>query len=204
MMSEPKRPLLESSVNIQAPNTSATSKETSSGSVPAATSQTDLFVGRSEARTDRVSHAVQEDSRSRKRKEMEAEIQMDELESLMSEDFFDEQPSGNHQSEQKQGLNTAEASSSSKRQRVHLEENGKNQKPHVGLEKESQKNQNSKPHMVSIKTEQVDPLEDKTTYHESSKANTSANVQPFEEDEASFIGVRIHCLLSSNLEERES
>ena len=198
-MSEPKRPLLESSTNIQAPNTAVVSKVTSSGSVPAATSQTNLFVGRCEARTDGVSHAVQEDSRSRKRKEMEAaEIQMDELESLMSEDmdFFDEQPSSSPAqlvkpglTEQKQRSNTAETLSSSKRQRLHLEENGKSQKPHVGLEKEPQKNQNSKPHVVSIKTE---PPEDKSTYYESSKPSSCTDVQPFEEDELSFIGVRIH------------
>lgn len=214
VMSEPKRPVLESSISIQAPNTSVTSKETYSRSdrVPAATSQApvgsaaDLFVGRAGGLSDRVSHAAQEEPRSRKRKGMEAEIQMDELESIMSEDmdYFDEPSSGNqdhkaqlimHSStEQKQGLNTVEASS--KRQRVHLEENGANKRPHVGLEKESgshkKHSQKSEQHIVSIKTEQVHPSEYRTTYRESSKpASTSENIEPFEDDDASFIEVRL-------------
>lgn len=181
--SEPKRPALES----------ATSKETSSrsGRVPAATpgSAADLFSGRSEAQSDRVSHNVQEEPQSRKRKEMEAEISMDELESLMSEDMdFDEQPSHNQgqeaqlvmrsSTEQKRGSNTVEASSSNKRKRVHLEESRKNQ---------------TDQHIVSIKTEQVHPSEYQTTNHESSKpaqvssASTSTDIQPFDDDEASFV-----------------
>ncbi|XP_037641123.1 nibrin isoform X1 [Sebastes umbrosus] len=181
--SEPKRPALES----------ATSKETSSrsGTVPAATlgSAADLFSGQSEAQSDRVSHNVQEEPQSRKRKEMEAEISMDELESLMSEDMdFDEQPSHSQgqqaqlvmrsSTEQKRGLNTVEASSSNKRKRVHLEESGKNQ---------------TDQRIVSIKTEQVHPSDYQTTNHESSKppqvssASTSSDIQPFDDDEASFI-----------------
>ncbi|XP_032375376.1 nibrin isoform X1 [Etheostoma spectabile] len=211
VMSEPKRPVLESAISIQAPNTSAMSKATYSRSdrVLAAASQNplgsaaDLFVGQS----DRVSHTVQKEPQSRKRKEMEAEIQMDELESLMSEDmdFFDEQPASNqgqqeqlimHSStEQKQGLNTFEAPSSSKRQRLPPEENGKNQRPPVGLEKESgcHKNQTSEQCIVSIKTEQGYPSEYRTTNHESSKsaevssAGTTQDKQPFGDDEASFI-----------------
>lgn len=219
VMSEPKRPVLESSISIQAPHTSVTSKGTYSRSdrVPAATSQIpvgsadDLFVGRAEGQSDRVSHAVQEEPQSRKRKGMEADIQMDELESIMSEDmdYFDEPPSGNqgqqaqllmHSStEQKRGLNTVEASS--KRQRIHLEGNGANKRPQAGLEKESgsykKHSQKSEPHIVSIKTEQVHPSEYKTTYHESSKppevssASTSENIETFEDDEASFIEVRL-------------
>ncbi|XP_070768184.1 nibrin [Enoplosus armatus] len=213
IMSEPKRPVLESSISIQAPDTSVMSKATYSRSdrVPAATSQTDplgsaadLFVGRSEAQSDRVSRSVQEEPRSRKRKEMDAEIQLAELESIMSEDMdcFDEQPSDNqgqqaqlimHSStEKKQGLNTVEASS--KRQRVHLEENVTNKRPQVGLKEESHKkhSQKSEQHIVSIKTEQVDPLEYRTTDHESRRppevsASTSKNIEPFEDDEVSFI-----------------
>ncbi|XP_054477410.1 nibrin [Anoplopoma fimbria] len=208
VMSEPKRPALESSISIQTPNTSSTSKETSSRSdrAPVAISKTshgsavDLFVGRSEAQSDRVSHAVQEEPRSRKRKEMEEEIQMDELESLMSEemDFFDEQPSGNQgqqaqlstlsSTEQTQSLNTVEASTSSKRQRVHLEENVKNQRPQVGLEKE--KKHKSDQHVVTIKTGQVHPPEYKTTKNESStrpSASTSKDIEPFEDEGPSFI-----------------
>ncbi|XP_075965409.1 nibrin [Anarhichas minor] len=195
VVSEPKRPSLESSSR--------------SDRAPVATSQTplgsaaDLFVGRSEAQSDRVSHAVQEEPRRRKRKEMEAEIQMDELESIMSEDmdFFDEQPSGTQgqpaqlitlsSTEQKQSLNTVEASSSSKRQRVHLEDDVKNQRPQAGLEKD--KKQKSDQHIVAIKTEPVHLLDYKTTNNESStrpevsSASTSKDIQPFDDDEASFI-----------------
>ncbi|XP_033496569.2 nibrin isoform X1 [Epinephelus lanceolatus] len=208
--SESKRPVLESSISIQAPNSSATSEETysRSGRAPATTSQTalgsaaDLFVGRSE-----VPQAVPEQPRSRKRKELEEDIHMDELESIMSldMDFGDEQPSGNQgqkapltvhsTTKQKQSSNTVEASSSSKRQRVLVEETGKNQRLQVGLEKESDshKHQKSPPHIVSIKKEQVDPLEHRKTNQESSKpqevssASTSKNLQPFDSDEASFI-----------------
>lgn len=219
--SEPKRPVLESSISKQAPNTSVTSKELYSCSdrVAAATSLTPLrsaadpFVGRPEAQSDKVSHAGQEEPQSRKRKEMVADIQMDELESIMSEDMdcFDEQPSGNqgqqaqlimHRStKQKQGLNTVEASSSSKRQRIHMEENGANQRSQMALQKESGSHKNhslkSEHHVVSIKTEQVHPLEYTSIYNEPSKppevsASTSKFIQPFEDDEASFIEVRIY------------
>ncbi|TNN75725.1 Nibrin [Liparis tanakae] len=209
-MSEPKRPALDTDAK-QTPNTSARSKEASSSSdrAPVAISQTtlgstaDLFVGRSEAQPNRVSHAVHEEPCSRKRKEMEAEIQMDELEELMSEDmdFLDEQPSGNQgqqaqletlkSTEHKQSLNTVAASSSSKRPRVQLEEHVKNQKPQVGLGKE--KKQTSGQHIVTIKTEQVDPVEYKTTNKgsstrpEVSSASTSKDIQPFEDGDSSFI-----------------
>ncbi|XP_056300371.1 nibrin isoform X2 [Pseudoliparis swirei] len=209
-MSEPKRPALDTDAK-QTPNTSARSNEASSCSdrAPVAICQTplgstaDLFVGRSEAQPNRVSHAVHEEPCSRKRKEMEAEIQMDELEALMSEDmdFLDEQPSGNQgqqaqletlkSTEQKLSLNTVAASSSSKRQRVQLEEHVKNQKPQVGLGKE--KKQTSGQHIVTIKTEQVDPVEYKTTNKgsstrpEVSSASTSKDIQPFEDDDSSFI-----------------
>lgn len=174
-------------------------------------SAADLFAGLSEARSE----ARSEEPQSRKRKEMEDVIQMEELESIMSEDMdcFDEQPSINqgqqakpeHSSaKQKQVLNTAE--SSSKRQRVHLEKNGiTNQRPQAGSEKESslQKNsQRSEQHAVRIKTEPADPADCTTANRGSSKleemssASTSKDVIPFEEDDVSFIEVRKDDLLS--------
>ncbi|KAL6109517.1 nbn [Pungitius sinensis] len=208
--SEPKRSAPESAVRTQTPNTLAKSKETSSRSDkgPAARPQTPLrpaaalFAGRSEAPSDRVS--AQEEPRSRKRKEMEEEIQMQELESLMSEDleslmsedFFDEQPTVNQgqqappttpsSTEQKQRLATVEAPSSSKRQRVHLEENVTSQRP-------QEKKQRSDQDVFTIKTEQVHPLEYETnmkssTRPEVSSASTSKDVPPFEDDDdESFI-----------------
>lgn len=216
IVSEPKRPILESSISLQAPKTPVTSEETYR--LPAATSEArlgsaaDLFVGQSEAQSGRISRSVQKEPWSRKRKEMEAEIQMDELESIMSEDmdFFDEPPSDKGQqaqpiqhssAEKKQGLDIIEASFASKRQRVSCEENGNTKKPQRGLEKESAslKNQSQKSEqlIVSVKTEQVHPLEAKTTYRESSKppevssATTSTKIEPIE-DEASFIEVRTY------------
>lgn len=222
-MSEPKRPLLESSISVQAPDTLVSSKETYSRSdrAPAVTLQTplgsgaDLFTGR----TDRVSHTAQEEPRSRKRKEMEAEIQIDELMSIMSEDMdcFDEQPSNNKgqqaqltvqsSAEQKQRLNTAEASSLSKKQRVNREENETNRRPQVSLEKDSSSSkdqrQNSEQHIISIKKEQVHPSEYRTTNYEFSKpperssASKSKELEPFEDDDdASFIEVSKEDLIS--------
>uniref|UniRef100_A0A3Q3Q4A4 Nibrin n=1 Tax=Monopterus albus TaxID=43700 RepID=A0A3Q3Q4A4_MONAL len=181
--------------------------------VPAATSQTtlvsedNLFTG--------LSSTAQEKPQSRKRKEMEAEIEMEELESIMSEDMdcIDEQLSGNRgqqaglimqsSAEQKPGLTTLEASSLSKRQRVHREENGSNQRPKDGLEKDQR--QKPEQHVVSIKTEQVHPSQYRKTNQESSKlppmssASTSKNIQPFEDDEASYIEVRKEGLTSSRV-----
>ncbi|XP_070691325.1 nibrin isoform X2 [Pempheris klunzingeri] len=203
VMSEPKRP-----------NTSVTSQELYSRSdrVPAATLRTsaELFVEQSEAQSEMVSHAAQNEPQGRKRKEMEMEMEMgvDELEAFMSVDMdcFDERPSGNQSqkghltkpcsTEQKQGLNTVQTSSSSKRQRVCLEENGTDQKTQESMQKEpvSQKDLKKSEHLlVSIKTEQVHPSEYRSTCNESSKppevspAITSKNIQPFEDDEVSFI-----------------
>ncbi|XP_026228135.1 nibrin isoform X2 [Anabas testudineus] len=206
-MSHPKRPVLDSSISMQPPQTSVTSKETTS----VATSQIPLGSGADlfTARSDRVFHNAQEEPRSRKRKEMEAELQMDELMSIMSEDMdcFEvqppqkksqqEQPTVLGSADQKQGLNSADALSLSKRQGVHREENGTNQRPKVSLEKDSTSSkdwrQNSKQHIISIKKEQVDPSEYGTTNYESSKhlerssASKSKELQPFEDDDASFI-----------------
>lgn len=208
VMSEPKRPALESFFSIKTPDTSVTSKEMTSRSdrVRAATSQTplgsaaDLFMGQSDAPSERVSHAAKGEPLSRKRKEMEEVIQMDELESIMSEDmdWFDEKPQARMHSSTEQKQATVEASSSSKRQRIQREESGiTSQRLQVGLEKESGTNKNqsvkTEQHIVSIKTEQLDPSEYRTTNHESSKplkmssASKNQNLEPFDEDDASFI-----------------
>lgn len=178
--------------------------------VPAATSQTplgsaaDLFTERSDASSDRVSHAAKGESLSRKRKVMDEEIQIDELESIMSEDmdWFDEQPSCKKgPQERMQDLSNEEASSSSKRQRVHQEESAiTNQRLQAGLEKEPNTNkgqsQQTEQHIqqdMLIKTEPLDPLE---TNHESSKPpkmssdSKNQNLEPFAEDEGAFIEVR--------------
>ncbi|XP_068616216.1 nibrin [Brachionichthys hirsutus] len=174
VVSEPKRSLLESSLSIQPAATTVTSKETYR--VHAAAPQTplesaDLFVGKS---------AFQEETQNKKQKKMEEDIPMDELESIMSQDmdYFDESVSDNDGTQaqpiicgsngSKQDLNTVQSSSTSKRQRVHLAENGCNEMAHGGLAKEagSLKNHNktSEQRAVSIKTAQIH------LSHESSKA----------------------------------
>lgn len=205
VMSEPKRPVLESSITSQAPNVHNESPSPSLRG-PAAVSQTphgsaaDLFAAQST-----------EEPRSRKRKETEGEIQIEELESIMSLDMdcLDEQTSDDQgqkaqpmqrsAAKQKQGLNSEEALSSSKRQRLHVEENGTSIKTaHMSLEKESGLPKKPQPEQrhVSIKTEQVCPTDVMTSDYESSKhpkkssASTSKAITPFEEDEGSFIEVR--------------
>ncbi|XP_060905408.1 nibrin [Labrus mixtus] len=174
VMSEPKRPVLESSSRIQKQHSSVESSSRSER-VPAVTSQESaaaLFVVPPKAESHRVSHSIQDGPRSGKRKEMEAEIQMDELESIMSEDmdFFDEPPSGKRveqarsvttsSTEQKHFVNTGTTSSISKRQRINVEEHERIERPQTSLQEESgSKMQHNKPsgNRTSIKTEQVSP-----------------------------------------------
>lgn len=196
VMPEPKKPVWKSSMTMQA--SSVTSKETPTQSekIPAVTSQTplgsaaDLFLGRSDTPSD----TPVKETQSRKRKELEEEIKMDELESIMSLDMdcFDEQPSGQQvqsksdvSTKQKQVFNVAEASS--KRKRLHLEDSDDtSQRKQANLEKESRfrKNQDIKieQHSVPIKEE---PSEYRTVSQESGKpsAGTNRNVQAFEEDD---------------------
>ncbi|KAM6995096.1 nibrin [Tautogolabrus adspersus] len=202
VMSEPKRPVLESSISMQKQHSSVESNSRSER-VPAVTSQesaADLFVGLPEAESRRVSHSIQDGPQSRKRKEMEAEIQMDELESIMSEDmdFFDEPPSSKPVQQaqnitisstgQKQGLNTGKTSSISKRQRILVEEHERNERPRTSLHEESGSHmQHNKPsgNITSIKTEQVNP-EYRKSYQEASEPAEvpSTEIEPFEDDEA--------------------
>ncbi|XP_060937482.1 nibrin [Limanda limanda] len=207
VMSEAKRHVQESSISrMPAPKTSVTSKETSQTPLG---SGAHLFTDRPE---DRVSHAAQEEPQSRKRKEMEAEIQMEELESIMSQDmdFFDEPPSGQQgqhaqpkwqsSTGQRQGFNMEEASSSSKKQRVHAEDSEATRRP---LENQSSSNKNqskqSEQFTVSIKKENVDPSENTTTNHESIKSN---NIQPVEHNKPSYIE-DIELLEGENSEPKE-
>lgn len=213
VLSEPKRPVLGSPGSMQPPNTSVTFKEAQR--VPTATSaasqwsEVDLFVGHLEPQPGTVSHAVQEKPLNRKRKEMEEEIQMDELESLMSEDVFDEEPADKSHQPQPATLSLTERKqasqsdlSASKRQRVHLGENGSSRTPQgcSTNDSASQKNNSkeNRQHIVSIKTEPAFSPESRTVHQESSKpfrassANTGQNIIPFEaNDDASFIEVKI-------------
>uniref|UniRef100_A0A3P8RVL2 Nibrin n=1 Tax=Amphiprion percula TaxID=161767 RepID=A0A3P8RVL2_AMPPE len=192
VMSEPKRPVLEPSITVHKTNTT---KEISSPSLRGVSetppeSEADLFTGR------------REEPLNRKRKEMEAEIQMEELESIMSEDMdgFSEQLSDEqtHKSaKQKQGLTAVE--SSSKRQRVQREEeaNGTSRqlKLQAGLEKKSSlhniHSQRPEQHVVVVKTGPLHPTDYMTTNKESRSekptASTSRNIKPVQDDDASFV-----------------
>lgn len=219
-MSEPKRPLLDPSTRLQKPHSS---KETHPGSerVPAAASPesaVDLFVGPPRAESDRVSLSMQEKQRSLKRKEMEADISMDELESIMSEDMdcFDEQPSvkESHQSlrlssaKQKQDFNTAETPSASKRQRLHVEGHGADEKSQKGLEKESGlqliHSKTADNDKIHIKTDRINPSDHSSSHNETIKppdvpqaktASTSKEMQPFEDDEAFKVRIQCHFVI---------
>lgn len=217
VVSESKRPVLESSGGTQAPDTSVTSR--GAQRLPAVTSAAsresaaDLFVRESAPRPGAVSKKAQEEPRSRKRKEMDEEIDMDELESLMSEDFFDAAPAEKGQpaqaaattafglTEKKQAPLFVGESSSSKKQRVHLEEPGSGATPRGRSEKDStpptSSSRENKQPLVSIKTEPVRSPESRALQLESSKplrvetANSSPNILPFEDnDDGSLIEVK--------------
>ncbi|MEQ2170625.1 hypothetical protein GOODEAATRI_002238, partial [Goodea atripinnis] len=209
VMSAPKRPAPEPSItSSQDTHSPRVSKKMPSLSPvgPPAVSETpldsgdDLYAGRAEV--------LAEEPGSRKRKGMEEEIKLEELESIMSEDMDyldDELPSSYGQKQplmlhglakQKQGSHTE---SSSKKQRVHQEQAEiTRQRPDLGLEKErSEQNhrEQSEWHVVSIKTEQVDLTVSTTPNHDSSKppnrsaASATKEKKAFEDDEASFIEV---------------
>uniref|UniRef100_H3DLW9 Nibrin n=1 Tax=Tetraodon nigroviridis TaxID=99883 RepID=H3DLW9_TETNG len=113
-MSDPKRAALESPVTVRSPNASDSQKTPRN-------SAAHLCPGQPEGRRDSFSLSAQEELNNRKRKEMEEDIEMDELESIMSldMDFFDELPAESHQAqtstqsshEKKHSVDTAEASS---------------------------------------------------------------------------------------------
>lgn len=203
VMSEPKRPPPESFVPTQG-SVSSSSKEMPpiAPRDPPAVSETplesaaDLFVGRSEARSG--------EPQSRKRKEYE-EIQMEELESIMSMDidgFDDYQPCNQRQQEQlsvhsltKQNQGTVEPLS--KRQRTDQRENGTSQeKPDVNPKKESsfqqKQSERSEQHKVAIKTEPLQVTENLRNTYKSSETGTNKNTKLFE-DEASFVEVKTVC-----------
>lgn len=199
MMSEPKRAVPESVITTQDLNASSAPKQMPSLTLrsPPAVSETpldspaDLF----------QSEVCPEKPQSRKRKEVEEDIQMEELESIMSidiDDFDDILPSNQSQQEQlkvhalaKQNHGTGE--SSSKRQRISQRENGTSrQNPEVDLKNKSNfqqdKREQSEQRKVSIKTEPLQVTENLRKVHESSKPGTSKNTKPFE-DAASFVEV---------------
>lgn len=144
---------------------------------------------------------------------MEEQIKLEELESIMSEDmeFFDEQPSekqrqqaqlpGKSSAEPEQDFNMVETLSSSKRQRLTVEEGETSQRPESSSHKK--RSQKTEQRIISVKTEPMDPSENITTNYESSKPphmssaiKVEKDIVPFEDDNASFIEVRTEDLLA--------
>lgn len=129
---------------------------------------------------------------------MEEEIQMDELETIMSEDmeYFDEPPSDAGQQAQPAKHSSAEKKdivpfSVSKKQRVTLEENGASKRPQGDLGAESASIKSShvtEQHVVSVKAKLVHP----SGYASSKPPEASRdadNMDPMVEDQASFVEV---------------
>lgn len=187
---------------MEAPHTSA--------SVASQESAADLFVRESAPQPGAVLKKAQE-PHSRKRKEMDQEIDVDELESLMSEDFFDEMPAVDSQpaqaaakaftlAEKKQETPFVGESSASKKQRVHLKEPRSSTAPRGRWEKDStpptDSSRQSKQPFVSVKTEPVCSPESQAVPPESSKAfrvdaaNSGPNNLPCKDnDDASLFEV---------------
>lgn len=206
VMSAPKRPAAQSSITSQDTNSPRSSIKMPSLPLegPAAVSETplesvdDLYTGQADT--------LAEEPQSRKRKAVEGEIQLEELESIMSEDmdYLDDAPPSSHghreklavhgSANQKLGSNSE---SSIKKQRLHQEQTERNsQKPDLGLNKErSQQNlrEQSVQCVASMKKEEVDLTNNSTPTHNSSKPPTTSAARAtnekkaFEDDDASFI-----------------
>ncbi|XP_054903415.1 nibrin [Poeciliopsis prolifica] len=203
IMSAPKRPAPESSISLKDTNSLRVSKKMPSLPLegPSAVYETplesvsDLFSGRAEHLT--------EEPRSRKRKEMEEEIKMEELESIMSEDMDyldDESPSSHGQKEEvmvhyglaEQKKSSHSVESKTKKQRVHQEQTArKSQRPCLGLDKQhSQQNlgEQSDRHDVSSKTDNnISPNHDSSRPPKTPAASESTEKKVSVDDDASFI-----------------
>lgn len=191
-MSEPKRAPLESSISFQP-------QEASDTRMPPLDSAADLFPEQSAGQRDRISLSVQEEPNKRKRDEEEENIEMDELESIMSVDmdFDDELPAVKSQQAQPLtqsshentcGVDTEGASSASKRQRLYFEGDGTDRGELRDVKKEN-KSETPERHKGSLKTEESPPSEHSSTHQESSKrpqsssSSTHTNTKAFEDIE---------------------
>lgn len=190
VVSESKRLVLDPRGRMEAPHNSA--------SVASQESAADLFVRESAPWPEAVFNKPQE-PRSRKRKEMDEEIDVDELESLMSEEFYHEAPAEERQPvqaaatafslpQEKQEAPCVGDSSASKKQRVRLEGPRSGATPRGRGEKDSTPptnscRQNRQP-LVSIKTEPVLSPESVAVQLQPSKplrvesASSSPNIWP--------------------------
>lgn len=191
-MSDPKRAALDSPVSVRSPNASDSRKANLD-------SAADLFPRQSEGGRDSFSLSVQAEQNNGKRKGMEEEnIEMDELESIMSldMDYFDELPANENQQDQtlmqssrekKRSGDTVEAPSASKRQRLHFED-GTDRRRQCDAQKESNSEKPEQP-AVSIKTEEPHLSERGSTYGVLSKhpqmssSPTHTNTKAFEDIE---------------------
>lgn len=193
VVSESKRLVLEPSGRTETRHDSASAASQESAA--------DLFV--QESARQSVFNKSLEPPCSRKRKEMDQEIDVDELESLMSEEFFDESPSQGGQPAQaaatafslpqkKQEAPIVGESSASKKQRVHLEEPRSCATPPSRSDKDWSPPRKNKQPLVSIKTEPVCSPESVAAQLGSSEAlgvdsgKSSPNMSPLKDKSDSF------------------
>lgn len=192
-VSDPKRAALESPVAVPSLNVSDPQK------APLG-SAAHLRPGQSEGRRDSFSLSAQAELNNRKRKEMEEDMEMEELESIMSLDMdvFDELPAVESQhaqtstrsSHEERGIvATAEASSASKRPRLYFED-GPDRRQRCDVRRENHSEKPERP-AVSVRTEEPLSLSERSsTRGESSKrpqmssSATHSDVKACEDAEA--------------------
>lgn len=188
--SDPKRVALECPISVRPPNASDTRDAPLD-------SAADLFPGQSEGRRDSFSLSVQAELNHGKRKEMEEDIEMDELESIMSLDldFSDELPAVTSQQaqtliksshEKKHSVDTVEASSACKRPRLHFEE-AADRRQQRDAKKEN--NSKEKAEQPAVKTEEPHLSERSSAFGDCSRrpqissSTTHTSMKAFEDVE---------------------
>lgn len=160
-------------------------------------SAADLFHEQSAGQRDRIPLSVEEEPHKRKREEEEENIELDELESIMSVDmdFDDELPAVKSQEaqpltqEKTCGVDTEGASSASKRQRLYFEGDGTDRRQLHDVKKEN-KSETPERHKGFLKTEASPPSKHSSTHQEASKrpqsssSSTHTNTKATEDIEA--------------------
>ncbi|XP_061737920.1 nibrin [Nerophis ophidion] len=194
VMSEPKRPVLESNINttLASESTSCSNKGPAATSLDPMGSVEDLFVSQPLPSSDHASHT------SKKRKEMEEEMDLAELEFIMSEGMHSLDESLSVSQAPKARIDTSEQTSetveaSSKKQRVAcVNDDTSSQKSKLGREKVLPTNQNHQIELKIVSMMMEEPSEERTQNHDSSssigqlvkakKEFSTENVEPLKED----------------------
>lgn len=188
--SEPKRPVCDYSINTvtfeETPTRSGKGLRDKSQTSQALAD--DPFAPQPNVASDKLSFTAQKKAHGQKRKEMEEEIDPDELESLMSEDMdcFEDPPSRNKPKSQvvdisNQQKQVCNVESSNKRQRFHKQDSERGKQPDSSKKIKEQN--------VCMTIDTFQPSENRTDYNKSSKpaarpsADKKQNILPLEEGE---------------------